>query len=203
MYLLHNKKRKCYFIKVKALLVKENIFPTVGNWTQYLIKSGQLFHKFPFNSMKYEPLLVLINETQSHISRVKAERAEKQSSQLSETSYLYEISDWIGQILSLQVIRLNGKLRSSFHLHYIPVSIFLVLGIKVWATTTWLCFSFRLIQPQVAQCGLELLFFLFLLPSDGIKGVCHTAWPLWLTVVGRSLVCFPVTQTPQIITLYY
>ena len=162
-----------------------------------------MLHKFPFNSMKSEPLLVLINETQSHISRVKAERAEKQSNQLSETSCLYEISDWIGQILSLQFIRLNGQLRSSFHLHYIPVSVFLVLGIKDWATTTWLCFSFRLIQSQVAQCGLELLFFLFLLRSDGIKGVCHTAWPLWLTVVGRSLVCFPVTQTPQIITLYY
>ena len=55
-------------------------------------------------------------------------------------------------------------------IHFTPISTSLLLGLKVWATITWLSFFFKLLQP----CGIVLKYFCLCLLSAGIKGVCRS-----------------------------
>ena len=64
-----------------------------------------------------------------------------------------------------------------------------ILGLKAWATTTWLCFSFIVDQSHVTQSGFELR------DSSAsasqvleLKMCATTAWPLGLTIVASSTV---------------
>ena len=59
---------------------------------------------------------------------------------------------------------------------------FQVLGIKVWVTTAWLCFSFRLDQFHVAQRDPSASVSWIL----GLKVCATTDWPLWLSSVASS-----------------
>ena len=147
-------------------------------------------------------LNVLYNKDPESDKGVNAKRSEKQSSQLLEflplpmlrpkgQSCLYKSSD---HMLSQWNLRLPPQLLSPPTLNSslcpaisLPVSTSLVLGLKVWANTPWLCFSLRLIQSCVAQGGLELRD----LPASvfqmlGLKMCATTAWPLRLTRVASS-----------------